>query len=107
MTVKEALANGYRKGESAYQRKYISRKTDIDSQEVKVAGGSRKGQLYYNAPCWTSTNYSYRVYLEKPKYSVRQLPSGFWAVFRDDHWIDASSKTKEDALRLLDTIKAN
>lgn len=28
---------------------------------------------------------------------LRQLPSGYWAVFIDDTWMDASSPTREVA----------
>ena len=65
MTVQEALAAGYKEADRTFQRGYLSRKTDVFKQEVKSAGGSRQGQIYYLAPCWKTTNYCYRVYLTK------------------------------------------
>lgn len=32
------------------------------------------------------------------EYTVRQLPSGFWAIFAGDEWIDAAQPTQEAAL---------
>ena len=66
MTLKEAIANGYKIGDRKMQRGYVSRKipncTDIP---VFVAGGRRKNEFYYLAPCWNSTRYCYRQYLHK------------------------------------------
>ena len=64
-TLSDALDQGYRIADQMYQRGYISRKTDIGAQPIKVAGGSRRGQLYIEAPCSTSTQYSYRIYLAR------------------------------------------
>ena len=33
---------------------------------------------------------------------VKQLPSGFWAVFVNGVWVDASCKTKEAAQAVLE-----
>lgn len=65
MTYKEALKNGYKNGDTKLHRGYLSRKINIDNQEVKVAGGSRRGQLYVELPCYISTQYTYRQYLVK------------------------------------------
>lgn len=65
MTYKEAREAGYIDGDMKYTAGYISRKTNIDNQPVKVAGGSRKGQLYILVPCWHSTTYCFRLYLKK------------------------------------------
>lgn len=63
MTYFEAIENGYTNGEQAYHRGYISRRIDQSSQPVKIAGGSRKGQLYVELPCWQSSQYIIRQYL--------------------------------------------
>lgn len=65
MTYLEAIKSGYCEGDTKYQRGYISRKTDINNQIVRVAGGSRHGDLYVIAPCYHSTQYVVRVYLRK------------------------------------------
>ena len=64
-TLNYALAMGYRTADQKYQRGYISRKTVMADQPVKVASGIRKGQLYVEAPCWNSTQYIRRIYLIK------------------------------------------
>lgn len=64
-TLNEALNQGYRMADTTYQRGYISRKVNMYDQPVKVAGGSRRGQLYIEAPCSTSTQYSYRIYIAR------------------------------------------
>lgn len=61
----EYKAAGYRVVGSAFARGYVSRKIDVNEQEIKVAGGSRKGQLYYEAPTYLSTQYHKRVYIAK------------------------------------------
>lgn len=66
MTVKELKAQGYTVCGSSYQRGYISRRNfNPDAQQVHVAGGSRKGQYYYLAPCRHSTQYCLRWYFIK------------------------------------------
>lgn len=65
MTYTEAKARGYKDADSTWFRGYVSRKIDTDQQTVKVAGGSRKGQLYVELPSWASTNYAIRQYLVK------------------------------------------
>lgn len=59
----EAKAQGWIEVDVTYARGYISRKTDIDNQPIKIASGSRKGELYYEHPCFHSTLYFYRVYV--------------------------------------------
>ena len=66
MTVRELLNKGYSEGDTAYQRGYVSRRNfEPGNQEVYQAGGSRKGQYYYLAPCYHSTKYCVRCYLFK------------------------------------------
>lgn len=65
MTYKEAKALGYKPGDMMLTYGYVSRKVNMDDQEVFEAKGSRKGQLYILAPNWKSTTYCYRMYLKK------------------------------------------
>ena len=65
MTYKDAIRKGYRNADSRFHRGYVSRKIDPEKQEVKAAGGSRKGQLYVELPSWKSTRYFIRQYLTK------------------------------------------
>lgn len=67
MTYKEAIEQGYRDGDCMYTIGYISRKTDILKQPVKMAGGRRKGQLYVDIPAWQTTKYHIRQYLVEKK----------------------------------------
>ena len=39
------------------------------------------------------------------EYTVRKLPSGFWAVFAGDEWINAAQPTQEAALALAGQLK--
>lgn len=66
-TYKDYLEAGWTDGALKYQRGYVSRKTNLDEQEVLTAGGRRKGQKYILCPCWESTTYCYRQYLKAPK----------------------------------------
>ncbi len=67
LTLKKALALGYTLAGSQRQRGYVSRKhTDHTNDELQVAGGSRKGQLYYLKPCHDSSQYCWRQYLVAP-----------------------------------------
>lgn len=63
MSYAEALKNGYKKGDVAWSRGYVSRTTDTDDLIVRVAGGKRKGQLFVDLPSWSSTTYHVRQYL--------------------------------------------
>lgn len=64
MTLAEARKEGYVECDSSYQRGYVTRKPrSEDDIPVFVAGGKRKGQLYYCAPTRTSTQYCLRRYL--------------------------------------------
>lgn len=65
MTYADAIKAGYKEADTKYQRGYISRRADPDAQPVRVAGGSRKGQLYVLLPCYRSTQYCIRQYLYK------------------------------------------
>lgn len=65
-TLKEAIANGYMITEKRLARGYISRRVNPAYQPVKIAGGSRKGQLFVELPNFESTTYHYRCYLTKP-----------------------------------------
>ena len=63
MTYEEALHKGYRLGDRMYTIGYLSRTIDVMSQPVKVAGGSRKGQLYVDVPAYQTSRYHMRQYL--------------------------------------------
>lgn len=65
MTYKQALEAGYKRADQKYQRGYVSRKTNIENQNVFTAGGSRKNQKYILLPCYSSTQYCIRQYLAK------------------------------------------
>lgn len=62
-TYAEAIKQGYRDGETRWARGYISRKCKLSETPVRVAGGTRKGQLYVDLPSYRSTNYHIRQYL--------------------------------------------
>lgn len=64
-TLKEAVDNGYVIAEKTHARGYISRRLKPENQPVKIAGGSRKGQLFVELPSFDSTTYHYRCYLTK------------------------------------------
>lgn len=67
MTYREALAAGYRDSDARMYRGYVSRKIDPMEQEVQVAGGNRKGELYVELPNRRSSYYGkLRQYLYKP-----------------------------------------
>lgn len=65
MTYAEALKAGYQNGEVRYSSGYVSRKVNISTQEVRIAGGSRSGQLYVVVPSYHTTRYHLRQYLVK------------------------------------------
>ena len=65
MTYKDAISQGYKAGDTKYQRGYVSRRIDPLSQTVHTAGGNRKGQLYILLPSYQSTQYCIRQYLVK------------------------------------------
>lgn len=64
-TYGEAIASGYITADRKYSRGYISRKTDINNQPIKIAAGKRKGDIYINIPSYDSTRYHYRLYLKR------------------------------------------
>lgn len=65
ITYKEVrLGDNYYTLRLTWQKKYISRKTDLDEQHVLIVPyGPRKGDLYVELPSWNSTWYSNRRYL--------------------------------------------
>lgn len=65
MTYGEAKKAGYIDADTTYQRGYVSRKVDIDSQVVHAAGGKRKNDLYVLLPCFNSSQYCMRQYIAK------------------------------------------
>lgn len=60
MTYQDARTAGYTDGRTAWQRGYISRKTDINTQPVKY---DRYGNPYVLVPSYQSTQYCVRRYL--------------------------------------------
>jgi len=67
MNYKEALEAGYKRTRSAYQRGYISRKTNIDEQPVL---STKRGDLYVILPCYSSSQYSIRQYIVTPETKI-------------------------------------
>lgn len=66
LTVKDALANGWRFGDLTTERGYVSRRNfDVEEANVYAAGGTRKGQIYALVPNRRSSSYCYRQYLVK------------------------------------------
>ena len=66
MKLSDAFKQGYREYDRKFTLGYTSRKPmRPENKQVYTAGGSRKGELYYMAPCWKSTIYCYRVYIRK------------------------------------------
>ena len=66
-TVADARGMGYNISgyAEAYQRGYVSRRANIDDRPIRVAGGARKGELYYTVASPISTQYCVRVYISK------------------------------------------
>ena len=66
MTLREALAEGWREADTVLQQGYVSRKPmdDLD-REVHEAGGTRRGLVYILLPNKDSTRYCYRRYYIK------------------------------------------
>ena len=62
-SAREALENGYEKGDTTLQRGYIKANEDPMKARVYIAGGSRKGQLYYLIHNPQSSQYCIRQYL--------------------------------------------
>ena len=69
MTLNEMIDNGYELADMQKTMGYVSRKCDIGTQEVYMAGGSRKGEYYILEPSYSSSRYCYRHYLRKRKES--------------------------------------
>jgi hypothetical protein len=66
MIYKEAIAAGYAESDSKWARGYVSRKINVNDQQVFLAGGRRKGYLYVLTPGYGSTRYCRRQYLYRP-----------------------------------------
>ena len=62
-TLGEALRMGMMPGACAYEMGYVSRRINPGEQPVRIAGGSRIGQLYVLEPSWVTTRYCERMYL--------------------------------------------
>lgn len=62
-TYGEALAMGWKCGDTRLQRGYISRKSHEEDLPVEIAGGTRNGELYVLRPNWASSQYCIRQYL--------------------------------------------
>jgi hypothetical protein len=66
MKVADALNAGYVVADVRWTQGYVSRRPPpVAERNVYVAGGDRKGQLYYMEPSYHSTQYCHRVYLVK------------------------------------------
>lgn len=65
MTYREAIKAGYKKADIKYTVGYVSRKANLENQEVFTASGSRKGELYILVPCFHSSRFCFRQYLTK------------------------------------------
>ena len=63
-TVKDLENAGWEEYRDAWTMGYVSRKTKIEDQPVKVSG---RGEVYYVRPSWRSTTYSVRVYMRPQK----------------------------------------
>ena len=65
-TLGAALESGnYILWDIKYAPGYISRKTDPETQKIKVAAGTRRGWIYVDIPCYDSTRFHYRQYLKR------------------------------------------
>lgn len=67
MTLRKALEAGYRKGRTALQCGYVSRRSDAMEAEVLTAGGNCKGEKYVLISNPNSTYYCIRQYLISPE----------------------------------------
>ena len=67
MMIPETAAEAEQMGWEAYDhtltRGYVSRKSGPEDWEVEEAGGKRYGELYYETPSWSSTQYCGRTYI--------------------------------------------
>lgn len=106
MNYLEARNKGYKLGDTAYQRGYVSRKAYIDDLPVHKAGGRRKGQLYVLLPSYRSTQYCIRQYLVvrttdelfEEKYMVVDNNARYWGEYGVT-WFEAD--------RILSDLKAD
>ena len=67
LSYKQAIKNGWQIADERSQRKYVSRKVNLENQPVLAAGGHRKGEFYVEVPSWQSSRYSIRRYLTPPQ----------------------------------------
>lgn len=65
MTARELIMRGYIASEIRLQRGYVSRKTTLDTAQVRFAQGRRNGHIYVLWPHESSTQYCYRIYFTK------------------------------------------
>jgi hypothetical protein len=65
---KQARKLGYQPRDQKYERGYVSRKQDDDDAGIWVAGGKRRGELYYLCSAWQSTQYCVRQYIYHPSH---------------------------------------
>lgn len=64
MNAADAINSGLIVSDFKLESGYVSRKTTLETAEVKTAQGRRKGQKYFLWPHETSTQYHYRVYFK-------------------------------------------
>lgn len=68
MKYKEAIAQGYIIYDIKTATGYVSRKTVLDDQELKVCKqGPHAGMYYVECPNFEVTGYHDRIYLHKPE----------------------------------------
>lgn len=67
MTYKQAVEKGWKIKDETFQRKYVSKKINLENQPVLAASGRRNGQFFIEMPSWQSTRYSIRRYLTPPQ----------------------------------------
>lgn len=68
LTYKQAIENGWKILDEKLQRKYVSRKLNLDDQPIlKVAGTAHRGGEYYvEVPSQSNGQYSIRRYMQEP-----------------------------------------
>ena len=57
---------GFEVNDAEWTQGYVSRKADPLEALAFVAGGSRKGQIFVEMPCYFSTKYCFRQYFTAP-----------------------------------------
>lgn len=68
LTYKQAIENGWKILDEKLQRKYVSRKLNLDDQPIlQVTGNAhRSGEYYVEVPSQSNGYYSTRRYLNPP-----------------------------------------